>query len=381
MTDGVAVAPKRAELRQLTGVRFIAAVWVVLYHFRFMILGIVPELKPVGFLFEGGYLAVDVFFVLSGYIIAYQYLRAFPRGRGDFGAFLVKRLARIYRLQVVTLAFTVVTILVGIGIGVPITPASNFTVWGAVQDVLLIRGWVFPSQGWNFPAWSLSAEWFAYLLFPVVAIVVVWAVRRRGRVLALAAVCVLVEGVAAFLLPSFDGMPHPLLRVMTAFLLGALIQAATPGTGRPALAIAGIVVLVALMIGGSLIPFDGLRAAVSLAAAAAALAGLANGSGAVVRVLGSRLLEYGGRISYGMYMAHGILLMILSVLLGGLSLLVPLPELLTWPVIARIGIVIVPLLVVVLAGAGLYHGVERPAQRLLTARLRHRPVPAAVVDD
>src|SRR6187402_3052636 len=164
VTDAVAVAPKRAEIRQLTGVRFIAAIWVVFYHFRFMILGVVPELKPVGFLFEGGYLAVDVFFVLSGYIIAYQYLRAFPRGRGDYGAFLVKRLARIYPLQLVTLALTVVTVLVGLGIGVPITPASNFTVWGAVQDALLIRGWVVPSQGWNFPAWSLSAEWFAYLV-------------------------------------------------------------------------------------------------------------------------------------------------------------------------------------------------------------------------
>jgi len=372
---------KRAEIRQLTGVRFIAAIWVVLYHFRFMILGLVPELKPIGFLFDGGYLAVDVFFVLSGYIIAYQYLHAFPRGRGDYGAFLVKRLARIYPLQVVTLGITVGFVLLGTALRVPITPASNFTVWGAVQDVLLIRGWIVPTQGWNFPAWSLSAEWFAYLLFPVVAIVVAWAVRRRGLLLGVAAVCIVAEGLTAFLLPSFDGMPHPLIRVMTAFVLGALIQAATSATGRPALAIVGIVVLAALIVGGSFVPTDGLRAAVSLTASAVAVAGLANGSGPVVRVLGSRRLEYGGRISYGIYMFHGILLMVFYVLLGLLSSLVPLTELLTWPMILRIGIVLIPLASVLLAGAGLYHGVERPAQRLLTARLRHRPVPAAVIDD
>jgi peptidoglycan/LPS O-acetylase OafA/YrhL len=369
------VGIRRAEIRQLTGVRFLAAIWVVLYHFQSVIFGLVPELRPVGFLFDAGYLAVDLFFVLSGYIIAYQYLAAFPGGRGTPGQyrrFLIKRLARIYPLQFVTLLIAIAVIVTGVLIGVTIPYPESFTVWGAIQDLLLIRGWEpFPHQGWNFPAWSLSAEWFAYLLFPAIALLI-GAVRRRGPgragLLLVLAGCLAVEGLGAWLLPSFNGMPHPLVRVVAGFVAGVAIFAmGTPRVRPGILAVAGLLALALLLTVAGRIEFDPMRAIVALLLAGVVVTGLAGGGGPSIRWLASGPLEYGGRISYGIYMIHGIVLMIFAALIAVLLQTVPQQLVLEWPVIARLGLLLIPFAVVLGLGALLYHGVERPAQRRIGA--------------
>lgn len=374
------VEPRRAEIRQLTGVRFLAAIWVVLYHFQFMIFGLVPELHPIAFLFDAGYLAVDLFFVLSGYIIAYQYLSAFPSGRGapgQYRRFLIKRLARIYPVHLVTLLLAIAVIATGVLIGVAIPYPDSFTVWGAIQDLLLVRGWEpFPHQGWNFPAWSLSAEWFAYLLFPAVALLVAVARRVRGRALGhgrtglllVLAGCLAAEWLGAWLLPSFNGMPHPLVRVVAGFVAGAAIFAlGVPRIRSGVLAVAGLFALVLLITTLGRIELDPARAVVALLLASVVVAGLAGGGGPGIRWLASGPLEYGGRVSYGIYMIHGIVLMVFGALLAALVHTVPRETVLQWPVIARLGLLLVPLAVVLVLGALLYHLVERPAQRRIGA--------------
>ena len=390
------VGARRAEIRQLTGVRFLAAVWVVLYHFQFMIFGLVPELHPVGFLFDSGYLAVDLFFALSGYIIAYQYLASFPGGRGtpsQYRRFLIKRLARIYPLQFVTLLIAIAVIVTGVLIGVAIPYPQSFTVWGAIQDLLLIRGWEpSPQQGWNFPAWSLSAEWFAYLLFPAVALLVGVARRMHGRgrargdvrigLLLVLAGCLALEGVGAWLLPSFNGMPHPLVRVVAGFVAGAAIFALGAPRIRPGiLAVVGLLALALLITTAGRIELDPARAVVALLLAGVVVAGLAGGEGPTIRWLASGPLEYGGRISYGIYMIHGIVLMGVGALLATLVQSVPQDVVLHWPVIARVGLLLVPFAVVFGLGALLYHAVERPAQRrigALAARVRPSERPESI---
>jgi peptidoglycan/LPS O-acetylase OafA/YrhL len=363
-------AVARVDIRQLTGVRFLAAIWVVLYHFQFVIFGLVPELHPVGFLFDSGYLAVDLFFALSGYIIAYQYLGAFPRGRGPYGRFLVKRIARIYPLQLVTLVLAIATIVVGAAIGIHIPNDSSFTVWGAIQDALLIRGWEpHPTQGWNFPAWSLSAEWFAYLLFPAVALLIGIVRRRRSALLVTLAVCLGVEALGAWLLPSFNGMPHPLVRVLAAFVAGVAVQAAGPLRVRGGLLGGlGIAALAGLIAIDGFVQVDAVRAPVALGLSILVVAGLANGSGPLIRWLGSRPLEYGGRVSYGIYMVHGLLLMVTGAMLALLTQQVPHDVWLNWPLILRIGILLIPFAAVLGLGIALYHLVERPAQRWISRR-------------
>jgi peptidoglycan/LPS O-acetylase OafA/YrhL len=302
--------------------------------------------------------------VLSGYIIAYRYLGTLPWSRLDFRDFLVRRLARIYPLQLVTLLLAIAMIVVAVSIGITVPSPDNFTVWGAVQDLLLIRGWEpFPHQGWNFPAWSLSAEWFAYLLFPAIALFIGVVRRRRLGLLLVLAGCLVLEGLGALLLPSFNGMPHPLLRVLAGFVAGVAIFAIGRPRVRPGfLTVIGVISLALLITTAGRIGSDPVRAMVALVLSGGIVIGLAHGAGPAIRWLSSRPLEYGGRISYGVYMIHGIVLMIGGALLAVLVQRVPQATFLQWPIAARVGILLVPLILVLVLGAALYHLVERPAQ-------------------
>ena len=81
----------RNEIYPLTGVRAVAAIWVVLYHMESMLVRSYPDLyfviKPV---VETGYLGVDLFFILSGFIIAYTSITP----KESKLSFLLKRITR-----------------------------------------------------------------------------------------------------------------------------------------------------------------------------------------------------------------------------------------------------------------------------------------------
>lgn len=145
----------------LNGVRIIAALWVIAYHYQPQIYGILPELGFLAPITGTGYLAVDLFFVLSGFIICYQYLGRFSiPTRRDYGSFLVKRLARIYPAHLAVLLALAVMVVTSKLIGVKVSNPDSYSVGGFFIDLFLVRPWVGDSQGWNIPAWSLSAEWW-----------------------------------------------------------------------------------------------------------------------------------------------------------------------------------------------------------------------------
>ena len=85
------------NLPQLTSFRFFAAAWVVLF-------GFVPLLRPEATfgaqpaILAKGYLGVELFFTLSGFILSHVYAEAWGAGRFRYSAFLWARLARIYPL-------------------------------------------------------------------------------------------------------------------------------------------------------------------------------------------------------------------------------------------------------------------------------------------
>jgi peptidoglycan/LPS O-acetylase OafA/YrhL len=168
---------KAGHIGGLTGLRGIAAWWVVLFHFREFL----PQTLPawIGQTCAQGYLAVDLFFILSGFIIGYNYLT-------DFGIltyrqyfhFLGVRLARIYPLHIVMLALFLLNplaILIGASRGID---SVRYDPVYFVLSIFLVQNWGFThSLSWNIPAWSISTEWFAYLCFPFIA----WVVDRIPR--------------------------------------------------------------------------------------------------------------------------------------------------------------------------------------------------------
>ncbi|MDR6505111.1 acyltransferase [Arthrobacter oryzae] len=359
--------PRKYVLRHLNGVRIIAALWVVAYHYQPQIYGLLPELKFLSTLTGAGYLAVDLFFVLSGFIICYQYLGRFtrPTWRG-YGSFLVKRLARIYPAHLTVLLALAALVIGSSAIGTKVSDPDSYSVSGFFMDLFLLRSWVGDSQGWNIPAWSLSAEWLAYALYPAIALGAVWLSSKRPSTLFFAAgLIVILEGVATWIYPS-SHMPVPAARILLAFSLGCLVYLASKKFPHGQLAgWLGALALIALLIVPALIPIGGIRASVALLLSALVILLLATGSGRPVRALGSKTMNTGGLISFSLYLAHVPALMILVRLL-------PVERFDDGSLPVRAGVAALYLVLAVVAGSILYRLVEKPAHRLIVSAYEKR---------
>jgi len=161
-------APRR-QLTALTTLRFFAALWVVVFHFLDGPLRAAAAPWPVLAFTGFGNVAVPFFFVLSGYVLAYTYTGA--ELRGHLREFYVARLARTYPVYLLALVLYIGVVVLE---GKPTSPdrlALVLTVFG-------IQSWAPVHSGtWNFPAWSLSVEFFLYAIFPLML-----ALLRRPRV-------------------------------------------------------------------------------------------------------------------------------------------------------------------------------------------------------
>ncbi|MGY3421254.1 MULTISPECIES: acyltransferase [unclassified Bradyrhizobium] len=157
-----------SDIPALTSLRFFAAIWVALLHFQ---LGL-PRDEASWFLMKGA-LAVDFFFILSGFILAHSNFDAWGRGEFEFRPFIVKRFARLYPVHFVTLCFFVIIGLIVSITGREVDHAGRYDFAWLIPQVLMVHGWTWIDHGtFNYPSWSISAEWFAYLLFPAIAALV-----------------------------------------------------------------------------------------------------------------------------------------------------------------------------------------------------------------
>ena len=217
-------------IRQLTGIRAVAAVWVLFYHLQGPLdtLGVmsIPVLSDV---IRVGRLGVDLFFALSGFILTHTYLRKLgPKAHArPTLEFWWLRLARIYpvhfvMLNVAGLAVVAQALITGENKDRPWLNPIDY-----IRNLLLIQEWgPNPERGWNVVAWSLSMEWLAYLLFPVVVLALFFFHRRINTPLLLVA---WVVSVLPLLLrasvgddPYYGGAWGSTIRVLTAFVAGAI---------------------------------------------------------------------------------------------------------------------------------------------------------------
>lgn len=292
------------DIRPLTALRFAAAMWVLLYYFGAH-LGI--GLRAASGFVEKGYLGVDLFFMLSGFILSHVYLGQVEHGGFNYRAFLWNRLARVYPVHLATLLAVILIWLLALKLGVSFAP-SAFNVGAIPANLLLIHAWgTQPTVSWNFPSWSISAEWFAYLLFPLAAALAL-RLGRLGVGLALAAVFALYAAMFAFAAARgvpFNDMTAQIgaLRIVPAFLFGAVLYVLGRGvrlseraawTGLAA-AIGWIAVVTSLRL-PDFVTWPALGAVVFCLAETAK----SRNTGG----LAAPAFVYLGEISYGMYMIH-----------------------------------------------------------------------------
>jgi peptidoglycan/LPS O-acetylase OafA/YrhL len=157
-----------SKIASLTGIRGVAACWVVVYHSHRVAEKSLdlPDLKAIPIV-SSGYLAVDLFFILSGFILAANYSEKFIEvSSGSFRRFMISRIFRIFPLN--TFALICFAFLV-FSFGKIYWTGEHLSIRSFIFALLLIQSWGLSSAtAWNTPSWSLSTEWLAYFIFPLI---------------------------------------------------------------------------------------------------------------------------------------------------------------------------------------------------------------------
>lgn len=345
----------KIQLESLTGLRGLAAFYVVFYHLRS---GLGQDLPAALItLFSKGYLAVDLFFILSGFVMWISYASQFSRaGISAMPEFMWRRFARIYPLHLLILlamaAFALLLMATGRA------PGDEMAFGELPYHLLLIQNWGFvDALHWNDPAWSISAEFAAYLLFPLIAIGGNWQRRGSATIILAIAVLLLIVGGTFYLLGyaklgdaiNQTGIVRCTAQFGVGTALAALWQRRRDGADTGLSMAIGMVAL----IGGTafslseiyFVPLFLAMLIFTVAQYDARLAMLSRGP-----------IHYLGRISYAVYLSHMFLYTLFKLFFvrdaGNIGL------------IGAAGYI----LVVLTVSAMLHHLVEMPAQKWFRVR-------------
>ena len=294
---------RRPSLPALTGLRAIAAGWVVLFHYRDDLLALVPGLAPLDTFMRAGYLGVDLFFPLSGFVLAYTYadrLGTFSwRGRADF---VRNRFARVWPVHVLTLNvdLAIAAVVGTLGVG---ADGHRRTPQAYVENLAMVHTWFNDRPSFNAPAWSISSEWFAYLLAPLLFLAAV-RVRRAAPALLLAAAsyAAMLAVFATMALPNGNLEHMFYVRILAEFVGGMLLCLAWVRGGARMAPL--VVVLPATLVVLALVPAAAGGHYWAAPALGLGVAGLAASSGRLTSALSWPAIVAAGEASYALYMTH-----------------------------------------------------------------------------
>ena len=310
----------------IQGLRGLAVLLVVVFH------------STTGL--SGGFVGVDVFFAISGFVICRLLLGELrSTGRVSLATFYLRRFRRLLPALAFMLGFVVLFSFLAVPVRLhnrtTMTGASTALFSGNLYLFLKAQIGYFDPVATSNPllhTWSLSVEEQFYFLFPTALTVLAWIARKRSRGL----VPVLAVGLGAIALSSFamswafvDGLPHVAKRQRLIdfafyssptraweFALGALlalcaIDYETLANGvRGRMMLTGIGFLGALMVGVSALVysdktlFPGPSALIPVVGTCCLIIAGGHARGLWGRLLGNRLLVGLGDISYGWYLWH-----------------------------------------------------------------------------
>lgn len=154
----------------LTSLRFFSAFYVILYHVRIYSN---VEMYWLNSFIESGYLAVDFFFILSGFILSYTYFPKIRNNKFSFKKFVIRRIARIYPVHIFMLICSLLLLVLSEKIRLVGYSDSLVGYKLLFENIFLIHAWgQGESLSYNQPSWSISVEFFAYLLFPILILII-----------------------------------------------------------------------------------------------------------------------------------------------------------------------------------------------------------------
>ena len=365
---------RTGEIKALSGLRIVAAVWVVLFHFRPWLEQVAPgfrsALAPV---LNCGAQGVDLFFMLSGFVLTWNYLDRMGESFSIRSTlhFLWLRLARVWPVYLVTLHLALAWIIFTLYVGhLPSPAADQLNAVSYVRQVVLVQLWFqpfFDGSSWDGPAWSISAEWLAYLLFGVL-VLAIFRISRATRARGLLWLAIVASLPPALLLLATGHFYTPwswLPRTIMQFTAGALACAAVRKlqptdrarriAGHLSLALGVGIVGILYLLDANPVPKVSDSSGLVDVLFVPLVVTLAIGVGTLPRLLSTRIMVYGGYISFSLYMVHELVHTAWNWFTAEFEIvLTP-----SWS--AKL-IVVGVLGVAVLGAAALYHFVEEPAR-------------------
>jgi len=358
----------RHAIHPLTSFRFFAALAVFLHHVAFA-----PE----------GYVGVTFFFILSGFILAYNYGAAFSGlSRKKVGEFYLNRFARVYPVHFLTFLLAVPVLYLELRAGGSwleefYRRQPNAPFWDAVASLSLVQSFSPLNRtylSYNALSWSLSNEFFFYALFPLC--LWLWARLRIGRVWKTASVWLGVWALATLFVAAFRDVAfaHWLFYVfppfrLADFLLGIILCSGFLGlAARPEVDNIKVEVFTALEIGTVAVllaaiylhPFvhQSFRYSVYYAPfMSLVILVFAFQRGHLSKLFSYPALVLLGEISFSFYMLHQITLRYLSVFFQGLFT--------NTPVLAAV----IAFAITVVASYGCFKFFEVPCRTLIKTML------------
>ncbi len=318
-----------SQLPSLTPLRGIAALWVVLYHYcgtaQFL-----PNLDitPHSYLIAKGYLAVDIFFMLSGLVMTHVYHRAFSESVSEhYRSFLVARIARLYPLHIFILLLFVITattaqlmsgLATGSFEGIPLTGPRSLS--AIIANMVMLQGLAAGELSWNYPAWSISLEFIAYMAFPFALPVIARApnaVRPLLGAILFAALAWLAARTKGDL-DQWDG-PITLVRCMPEFFIGTLSYFVFRDYGQKSWLSGDLAVTAVLVVTLASLHFGAPDLLVVCLFVALVLLSVSN-RGAFAKIINIGALIWLGEISYSLYLLHGLVQFATSKGLGAVGI-------------------------------------------------------------
>ncbi len=210
----------KGEITELRGMRFPFGMLIVIYHYT----NYFSDYETTNWvLLEDLSFVLDFFFILSGVVMAHVYS---DLSRFRYGKYINRRFFRIYPLHLLTFLFLAGIAFVGVKLGFTPSHPERYDFDTAWMHLTMVHAWYFdPVITFNVPSWSVSAEWFVYLIFPVFLVL---KDRVSARTLLILAALTAAGWYAATLYVTGYSYPNlvgfALFRVVADFFLGFALR-------------------------------------------------------------------------------------------------------------------------------------------------------------
>jgi peptidoglycan/LPS O-acetylase OafA/YrhL len=308
----------KKHLMVLDGLRGTAAISIVIFHFQLVSFYWV---HPDALWLRHAYLAVDFFFCLSGYVVAYAYDDR--RDSMSIVDFFTVRLIRLHPMVVMGIALGVLSYVFDpfdIGLrGIPWLGIRAVPLWKlmacALAGLFMIPSWPLPNRfdsyfSLNVPSWSLMWEYLANIAFALV----LWRIKKHVLmiVVVLAAIALAVSAHTEGSLsvgPAWGQMSYAMVRTAFSFSMGLLLFRCGAAIRTPF----GFVSLSVLMVALFLMPFERLNWLYETVVVLVVFPLMvAIGAGAGPSNWIANVCHFTGRISYPIYAVHFALIMVFA---------------------------------------------------------------------